>query len=163
MKKVGKVILMIFGGLFILIAGLVVTGILMGDSETAAPNNSINSSESDSTTSEDEETSNEPTQKELDDKLRNEAVELDFVAVNNGEYTSSDLIKASGIASVVVSTNAGDEFMLTTEESEDGYGIYEVVIMRTGVDLKEDDEVTVYGTLDTDSDSIPRIIATIVE
>lgn len=163
MKKVGKVILMIFGGLFILIAGLVVIGILMGDSETAAPNNSINSSESDSTTSEDEETSNEPTQKELDDKLRNEAVELDFVAVNNGEYTSSDLIKASGIASVVVSTNAGDEFMLTTEESEDGYGIYEVVIMRTGVDLEEDDEVTVYGTLDTDSDSIPRIIATIVE
>ncbi|UTR05438.1 hypothetical protein MM326_15175 [Alkalihalobacillus sp. LMS6] len=109
------------------------------------------------------ESEDDPSQDELDQKMRDEAEEIDFVAANNGEYTGDEIIKASGKATVVVNSGVGDDFLLSVEQG-DGYGMYDVFILRTDVDLNEGDEVTVYGSIDIEStEGLPRIIGVLFE
>ncbi|XOQ16687.1 MAG: Lipoprotein [Shouchella clausii] len=166
MKKVGKVILMIFGGLFILIAGLVVIGILMGDSETAstntetetaAPNNSVSSSESET---EENEKDSEEEALERAELIRESAIEADFMKIYNGEYSSSDVYKLTGEATVYSGTDFGDEIGLSTTGDDNGEYIIQIMLPA---DFEDGDTITVYGNFDEEFSSLPTMKALLIE
>ncbi|PAF24391.1 hypothetical protein CHH61_19040 [Shouchella clausii] len=165
MKKVGKVILMIFGGLFILIAGLVVIGILMGDSETAstntetettAPNNSVSPTESESENEKD----SEEEALEKAELIREKAIEADFMTIYNGEYSASDVYKLTGEASVYSGTDFGDEIGLSTTGDDNGEYIIQIMIPA---DFEDGDTITVYGNFDEEFSSLPTMKALLIE
>ncbi|XOQ12618.1 MAG: Lipoprotein [Shouchella clausii] len=165
MKKVGKVILMIFGGLFILIAGLVVIGILMGDSETASTNtetetvapNNVSSSESET---EENEKDSEEKALERAELIRESAIEADFMTIYNGEYSSSDVYKLTGEASVYSGTDFGDEIGLSTTGDDNGEYIIQIMIPA---DFEDGDTITVYGNFDEEFSSLPTMKALLIE
>ncbi len=65
---------------------------------------------------------------------------------------------APGIVTVVVNIWVGNDFLLSVEQG-DGHGMYDVLILKTDVDLNEGYEVTVYGTIDTvPTEGLPLII-----
>lgn len=165
MKKVGKVILMIFGGLFVLIAGLVVIGILMDDSETAptntetetaAPNNSVSPTESESENEKD----SEEEALEKAELIREKAIEADFMTIYNGEYSSSDVYKLTGEASVYSGTDFGDEIGLSTTGDDNGEYIIQIMIPA---DFEDGDTITVYGNFDEEFSSLPTMKALLIE
>lgn len=121
---------------------------------------------------------NKPTQEELDAKLKQEAVEADFVAANGGEYETGKEIKATGEITNLLNKEGEilPVFTLTTKES-DGFGMYTVKVMQAnttvtqkevtlsnGTKLTEGTQVTVYGTYDGRSEvGFPLINSTVIE
>src|SRR5690625_4049844 len=91
-----------------------------------------------------EQESNEPSQEELDEQLKEEATEADFVKVNGGEVEEGAKLFAEGEVS-----HADEEiiqqFTLTTK-SGDGYGMYTVKSIAD--EVSDGDQVKVYGTYD---------------
>lgn len=103
-----------------------------------------------------------PTQEELNEKMRNEAIKLDFVAANGDEVEKDTKVTINGKITNIAEEGVGGKFTVTTTEG-DGYGMYSVVNL-TLKDVSLDSEVTIYGTYDGKDDmSAPTIIATIIE
>ncbi|WP_099300198.1 hypothetical protein [Bacillus sp. Marseille-P3800] len=163
-----KKVLIIAGsaiGAFIIFIGIVIAINYVPEkdnSELITTETSTSPKSSNETSNSKDETEDEPSQDELDQKMRDEAEEVDFVAANNGEYSGEEIVKATGVATVVGDTDVGNEFVLTVEQN-DGYGLYDVVIMRTNATINENDEVTVYGTVDSKPEGLPRIVGVLFE
>lgn len=94
----------------------------------------------------------EPTQAELDAKLKSVAVKADFVKLIGHEAENKDLkVKVTGKVSVVdtsKNTELFDCFQLT-EKIGNGYGMYTIINMLS-IPVKEGDTVTAYGTVNAD-------------
>ncbi|TWT26298.1 hypothetical protein [Planomicrobium sp. CPCC 101110] len=94
--------------------------------------------------------------------MKAEAVEIDFVAANDDSVPAGNIVKAEGVASPITGTEIGDEFLLTTQESE-GQGTY-IVSNNSSVEVQHGQELTVYGSCDGKTESgSPKITAAIIE
>lgn len=104
----------------------------------------------------------EPTQEELNAKLKAEAVKADFVEINVDNPVGKKVFAEGEVT--ILTKGALDEFTLTTKEG-DGYGIYQITLANTTEeDYSEGDIVRIYGTADgKDELGMPKILATIVE
>lgn len=109
---------------------------------------------------------NEPTQEELNEQLKTEAMDADFVSINGDEVEEGAKLKVTGEISFVSGEGVrGGNFTITTEE-KDGHGMYNIINLNTAdpVEIVEGIEVTVYGTYSgKDETGIPEITATIIE
>lgn len=94
----------------------------------------------------------EPTQAELDAKLKSVAVKADFVKLNGYEAENKDLkVKVTGKVSVVDDSKKIEDFdcfQLTAKEGN-GYGIYTIINIMP-IPVKEGDTVTAYGTVNAE-------------
>lgn len=133
-----------------------------GEEEKAAPKEETPAAEEKEASDKVAETKG-PTQEELNEKMRKEAIKLEFVAANSDEVAKNTKVTISGKVSNIDKEGVGGKFTVTTNE-DDGYGMYTVVNL-TLEDVSMDSEVTVYGTFDgSDPDlGFPTIIATIIE
>lgn len=107
-----------------------------------------------------------PSQEELNEQMKEEATEIDFVEANGGDLSPGTKVKATGEISALDPTGLrGGDFMLSVEEG-DGFGVYSVTNLNTvEIPLEEGQTVTVYGTFDgaEEGTSMPMITATIIE
>jgi hypothetical protein len=110
-----------------------------------------------------EEKTQGPSQEELNEKLKQEAVQANFTELDGdnqqiGKKVYIDGEVGPGMKDVI------DEFMLTAKEG-DGYGIYKVKLFNTAkTEYNKGDQVRVYGTVEGKDDSgMPLITATILE
>lgn len=110
------------------------------------------------------EESSGPTQEELNEKLKAEAVQVEFVKANAGEYNEGDRLFVKGEVDVLEDDSVFVKFLISAEEGE-GYGMYNVEgVNITDTEFSEGDTVTVYGSYKGESESgLPLIIATIIE
>ncbi|MFD0827582.1 hypothetical protein ACT8ZR_18295 [Neobacillus sp. M.A.Huq-85] len=118
-----------------------------------------------------QEKKDEPTQQELNDKLKSEAVQADFVELNVDNPPLRKKVYIDGKVSVLTK-GVLDEFTITSKEGN-GYGMYHVTLFNT-TDTKysEGDQVRIYGTVGglnsgkevgKDDSGMIMIIATIIE
>lgn len=104
----------------------------------------------------------EPTQEELNEQLKAEAVQADFVELNNDNAEENKKVFSVGEVTHIAKEGMLGEFTLTTEE-DDGYGMY-TISNFTEVEVAEGDNVKVYGvTSGKDDLGVPVINATIIE
>lgn len=112
-------------------------------------------------------TNKEPTQEELNQKLKEEATKADFIQINGHEdELVNKKVYAEGKISVVDYEKVMDLFpsFLLSQKEGDGYGVYHVTNVLNVPDLKDGDTVKVYGTLKgKDKTGGPKINATIIE
>ncbi|MBM7717294.1 vacuolar-type H+-ATPase subunit I/STV1 [Bacillus thermophilus] len=141
--------------LIFVVAFLVMVGCSSEDS--AAPKEESKPKEEKQT--EEVEKDDEPTQEELDQKLKEEAVEADFVELNVDNPPDGKKVKATGEVTLVHESGVGGTFSLTTDE-----GIYSIQNMSLE-EVEEGQEVTAYGTTSSEKaeDGSPQIVATIIE
>ncbi len=112
---------------------------------------------------EDEKKDDGPTQEELNEGLKKEAIEADFVKINGGEIEEDTKLFLEGEVSVIMSKDVGIEFMLGTEEG-DGHGVYSIWAIVDDIIINEGDIVKVWGVYNGKDDAgMPSIVATIVE
>jgi hypothetical protein len=125
--------------------------------ETSSKDLSSNTSSTDV-----EDVSNEPTQEELDAKLKEEAQQANFKALNE-DYSAGQKVTATGKVSFVYEDGVGGSFSLETNE-DGGYGMYNIKNFALS-EIQEGQEVTIYGTTtgNTANDGSVEINATIIE
>lgn len=108
----------------------------------------------------------EPTQEQLNETLKREAMKADFVELNVDEPPIGKKVFAEGKVDVLTVDNVMDEFFLTTREG-DGYGMYKINLLKTtgfNFEYSEGDQVRIYGGVTKkEEDGTPQIIATIIE
>lgn len=105
---------------------------------------------------------NEPSQEELNSKLKEDAKEYSFVELNGDEVTEGEKLKLTGEVTNVSKEGMLGEFTLTTTES-DGFGMYSINNML-GAEVTEGDHVTVYGTYSGKSDlGMPSVNTPLIE
>ncbi|MFW5411610.1 hypothetical protein [Aerococcus urinaeequi] len=112
-----------------------------------------------------ESSSDEPSQDELNQQLKDKAIEIDFVTANAGKYEVGTKVKATGEVSLLNDDSIMPSFDLTTE-SDDGYGLYYVKGFNTSdTEFSNGDIVTVYGTYDGKDEQTggPKISVTYIE
>lgn len=105
----------------------------------------------------------QPTQEELNEEMKSDAVQANFVELNVDDPPNGKRIFAEGEVSILTK-DVLDEFILTTTEG-DGYGMYKVILANTtDNEYNEGDIVRIYGAVNgKDEDGIPKITATILE
>lgn len=107
----------------------------------------------------------EPVQKEFseEEKLKSEAIELDFADVNEGKVKAGTKVVSKGTVSRFVTEEKYDfEFFLTVENDEisEAYAIENYPLANT----KYGAEITVYGTYEGMNElGVPSISAIIVD
>ena len=108
-----------------------------------------------------EEDAAEPTQEEINEQIKAEAVEIDFIKAQAAEYAKYARVKATGEVKLKDDLN----FVLSTEEG-DGHGLYDITYLNTTeVQFEDGDIVTVYGSYDGPDgrEDLPIIRVTIIE
>ena len=105
----------------------------------------------------------EPSQEELNAKLKMEAVQADFVELNIDSPPKGKKVYVDGEVSVLIKGPL-DEFTITSKEG-DGFGMYKIQLRNTtDVEYNNGDFVRVYGAVnDKDELGFPRIFGTIIE
>ncbi|WP_018934329.1 hypothetical protein [Gracilibacillus lacisalsi] len=121
--------------------------------------NNVKEDEEEALTEED----SEVTQEELDEQLKDEAVEADFVELNSGEAESDQRVFIEGKV-LDEPEEKLQEFMVSTYEG-DGYGIYIVKDFDPGAEFKEGDIIRAYGIYNGKHEELggPLITATLIE
>ncbi|EGO86269.1 hypothetical protein G8S49_11070 [Clostridium botulinum C] len=110
----------------------------------------------------------EPTQQELNEKLKKEAVKADFVKINGHEKENANLkVFAEGKISCVDYKKVMDvfpSFSLKQKEGK-GYGLYHITNLFSKEGFKDGDIVRIYGTVNKvkSKTGYPKIIATVIE
>lgn len=110
---------------------------------------------------------NDPTQEELNQQLKKEAIKADFVKLNGHNSENKNLkVFAEGKIGTVDYTNVMDDvpsFVLIQKEG-DAFGNYHIKNILNVKDLKDGENVIIYGTVDgTDNMHKVSIIATVIE
>jgi hypothetical protein len=109
----------------------------------------------------------EPTQEELNEKLKLEATKADFVQLNGHEDNFKDKkLYAEGKISTVDYDKVMDLFPSFTLSQQEGtgYGMYHIVNILNVPNLKDGDTVKIYGTLDgKDTTGMTKITSTVIE
>ena len=107
--------------------------------------------------------SNEPSQAELDAKLKKEATQADFVEMNGETTEKNTKVFAEGNIDVVITDGTIGEFTLSTKE-DGGIGMYTVKSFIPDAKFTKGDKVKVYGTYGGKDDTgMPIINTTILE
>lgn len=113
----------------------------------------------------------EPTQTELNNQLKKEAVKADFVKLNGheDEYKNEKVFLEGQVTTIIQAASVGGEFTVSIKEGN-GFGMYGITSFDTennyevGKDINKGDKVKVYGTIDgKDKFGFPHINATIIE
>jgi len=117
-------------------------------------------------------TKEEPTQEELDGKLKKKAIKADFVKVNGGEVKRGTDLYAEGTVNNLLLDPPMGKFLLSAKEGN-GYGVYQIEYFTTlstlsDIKIQEGDRVKVYGSYgDADGtrteSGIPIIFVTVIE
>ncbi|MFP7171962.1 hypothetical protein [Terribacillus halophilus] len=111
------------------------------------------------------EAADEPTQEELDEQLKKEAVKGDFVKINGDQVDEGEKIYLEGEVSVVLSEDSiMPEYSFTTKE-DDGYGVYSIIDLSSNGVPEEGDKLKIYGTYSgrDEMHGGPKITVTVVE
>lgn len=103
---------------------------------------------------------NKPTQEELDAKLKKEAIEADFVAINGGEVEDGTKLYADGTVDLILEEGAIDTFSFSTDD-----GLYTVKSLDIDSTVSEGDFIRVYGTYagKEEGTGIPLLSVTVIE
>jgi hypothetical protein len=110
------------------------------------------------------ESESEPSQEELDNKLKKEAVEVDFVTANADQYEEGTKLFAKGTVESIIDDGSAFPTILFSTKSGDGYGMYEVQIFDLDAELKVGDEITIYGIYKGNNDmSMPILQSSYIE
>ncbi|MFC7322493.1 hypothetical protein [Halobacillus campisalis] len=118
---------------------------------------------SEDTSASDSNAEEKPSQEELEELLRAEAVPVEFSSVTSGEVEQGAEVIIQGSVSASELSKEAAAFTVTTKE-ESGFGTYTVENMDEDTDFLTDDIVEVYGTyVGTDEEGTPLIEGTIVE
>lgn len=107
----------------------------------------------------------EPTQEELNKKLKENAVKADFVELNSYPDKNKDKkVYVEGEVGVVFGDGVGQKFDMSAKEGN-GYGYYTITNLCGMYDVKEGDVLKAYGVFSghDEKTSIPKITATIIE
>jgi hypothetical protein len=112
----------------------------------------------------------DPTQEDIDDALRNEAVKANFVEINAGNWKSKKVYAEGEVSALDTSNRAMYQFTLAMKENG-GYGIYLIKAFTTlpnnaALDiLNNGDTIRVYGTVSgkDENTSMPIISVTVIE
>lgn len=132
-----------------------------GEEEKAAPKEETPAAEEKEASDKVAETKG-PTQEELNEKMRKEAIKLDFVKANGDEVAKNTKVTITGKVTNIAKEGVDGTFTVTTKEV-DGYGMFSINNL-TLEDVSMDSEVTIYGTYNGKDDlGFPTIIATIIE
>lgn len=106
-----------------------------------------------------EESNSEPTQEELNEKLKAEAVQADFVELNDPGAEMDKKVFAIGEVSSIKEDGIFQVFTLTTED-----GMYSVTDVLKETEYTDGDTVKVYGTYKGKDDlGMPSINSTVIE
>lgn len=110
-----------------------------------------------------EDVANDPTQEELNEELKQDAVRADFVELNVDNPPKDKKVFVDGEVSSL-KEGALDEFIITSKEGN-GNGMYSIQLANTtNVEFNEGDFVRVYGTVDNKNAlGFPQIFGTILE
>lgn len=93
-----------------------------------------------------EEEPNEPTQEELNERLKEQAMEANFTEVNGGEVEEGTPLYIEGKVTFVADGGQLGEFTITTEEN-DGHGMYNIAnFSMIEENIEEGQHLKVYGT-----------------
>ena len=153
------------------IVGNIITLLLMVTLFSSCSNSSASKNTVSNTTATTSNKAKEPTQKEINDKLKEEATKADFVQINGHEDNNKNkkVFVEGEITNISKEGSTGGEFTVSVQE-ESGVGMYRVMSLDTenntnvGVTVKQGDKVKVYGVIDGKDDTgMPKIVATIVE
>lgn len=105
----------------------------------------------------------EPTQEELNEKLKAEAVEANFVELNSDKAETNKKVFATGEVSAIKEDGIFQSFTLTTKEGE-GNGMYSISDVLKETEYAEGDTVKVYGVYTGKDDlGFPKIESTVIE
>ncbi|MFO1445998.1 hypothetical protein KDN24_22900 [Bacillus sp. Bva_UNVM-123] len=105
----------------------------------------------------------EATQEELNEKLKSEAVQANFVELNDPAAEENKKVFAEGEVSVISETGPFKTFNLTTNQG-DGFGIYSIVDILEDEEYQEGDIVKIYGTFKGKNNlGMPEITSTVIE
>jgi hypothetical protein len=107
--------------------------------------------------------SKEPTQEELNAKLKSEAVKADFVKINGGEWKDKKVFAEGEISNVDVQDPV-TTFLLAAKEGN-GLGVYKIRAVTSLIGkINDKDKVKIYGIVnEPDKDGIPKILVTVIE
>ncbi|WP_082232688.1 hypothetical protein [Halobacillus massiliensis] len=104
-----------------------------------------------------------PTQQELDEQLRKEAMAVDYVTVSGGEVEVGEKISISGAITAEETSEDKSSYVVTTEE-EGGYGTYNVENIDPDANYETGEIVEVYGTFQgTDDAGTPIIESPVID
>jgi hypothetical protein len=104
----------------------------------------------------------EETQEELNEELRNEAIEASFVKLNGDEVKEDTPLYLEGEVSTILSDTGLQTFSFLTTEPE-GSGMY-TIVNATIDKASEGDQVKLYGKYaGKDDTGVPKINVTIIE
>lgn len=111
---------------------------------------------------------NEPTQEELNAKLKSEAVKADFVTINGHESeVSGKKVFSEGQISAVDNEGKYDLFkgFTISQKEGDGFGIYYVYNLTDDKSFENGDQVKIYGTVNKEKSKLGMsvIVATVIE
>ena len=107
---------------------------------------------------------NELTQDEMNENLKEDAVEIVMSEALDEEIEERTLVKSTGEIMTIYDGIRGGDFTLTTEVG--GYhGIYSIMNLTTReIELSIGQTVTVYGSYNgLDEEGFPEIVATLIE
>lgn len=105
----------------------------------------------------------EPSQEELNNQLKEAAIEANFVELNSNETEQGKKVFATGKVSFIAEDGIFKTFTLTTDEG-DGKGMYTIVDVLKDVEYIDGDTLKIYGTFKGKNDlGIPEITSTIIE
>lgn len=107
----------------------------------------------------------EHSQEELNVRLKEEAIEADFVDINSDKVAKGTKLHLKGEVTVIISAKSLGEFSLTTKEG-DGYGVYDIHnYTAKDLDIQEGDVIEVWGVYAgrDDDTGMPTISMTICE
>ncbi len=106
-------------------------------------------------------------QEELNEELKKDAIEANFVELNCGEVEIGTKVYVKGKVMPLYSTKRLEDFCISTKESDDGYGVYTIFNVNTAepVYFKENDILKIWGIYDGKDDVLgsPLIIGIIIE
>jgi len=101
----------------------------------------------------------EPTQDELNEQLKAEAVEANFVELNGDNAEENKKVFTAGEVTIINKEGSMGEFTLS-----DGDGGMYTIVNVLGTEISEGDQVKVYGPFTGKDDlGFPTISATIIE
>ncbi|PAE21950.1 hypothetical protein CHH80_03370 [Bacillus sp. 7504-2] len=107
--------------------------------------------------------STEPSQEDLNESLKDEAVAANFVELNSDEAEVGLKVHATGEISNIQEDGIFRTFTLTTDEN-DGTGMYSIKDLLKEEEYTEGDIVKVYGIYDgKDEVGFPVISSTVIE
>ncbi|CAG9608069.1 hypothetical protein [Pseudoneobacillus rhizosphaerae] len=110
-----------------------------------------------------EESISEPSQEELNEKLKTESVQADFVELNSDQAEIGKKVFTTGEVSIIKEDGIFKTFTLTTKENN-GYGMFTITDILKSENYQDGDTVKIFGTYAGKDDlGFLKIDSTVIE